>query len=73
MAVAVTVPNDEDMGDGGLKRRVPVGGSAKGIPLKLSTTPVVDPTTVPLSIVTVGLVARFSANGIARPSATRAK
>jgi hypothetical protein len=54
-----------------------VGGSAKGIPLKVSTVPEVEPTIVAAgaAIVTVGVVARFTSSTGAASAAygTKAK
>jgi len=63
----VTVPIGSVNGCGGLSRRVPVGGWAKGMPLKVSTVVPSEPIIVPAgyAIVTVG-VARFSMTGAAR-------
>jgi hypothetical protein len=63
----VTVPIGSVNGCGGLSRRVPVGGSAKGMPLKVSTVVPTEPIIVltGYAMVTVG-VTRFSMTGAAR-------
>ena len=52
--MALYVPNEELILCGGFRRRVPVGGSAKGILQKLSMPPVLLPMTVPFCILTEG-------------------
>lgn len=52
--VAVMVPYVLLMVCGGLSRSAPTGGCANGIPLKLSTRPDLEPTTVPFRILTTG-------------------
>ena len=54
MAVAVKVPKVSLIVCGGFRRRLPVGGCAKGMPLKESMLELVAPTTVPLLIDTDG-------------------
>ena len=65
--VAVTVPRAAVKDLGGLRRSDPVGGCAKGMPLKVSIEDPVEPTIVAAgyAMVTVGAPPRFSA-GAAR-------
>ena len=50
----MNVPYVDVIECGGLRRRVPVGGSANGMPLKVSMMPLVEPTTVPFFMLAEG-------------------
>ena len=60
---ASNFPKGLDSFFGGLRRREPTGGSAKGIALKESTFPELEPMIVPEGTATVTLAARSSMAG----------
>ena len=66
--VAVSVPKELVRGCGGFNRRSPIGGVAKGMPLKESTPSSVEPMTVPCCMAADGADA-LSSNGAASASA----
>lgn len=65
------VPRSLDSLTGGLKRKSPIGGSANGMPLNVSTVSLALPRMVPDEMVTVtGVVASFAAAEGAGAAAT---
>lgn len=71
--MASNVPSFLDSFFGGLSLRAPVGGSAKGMPLKASIPTIERPTMVPEGVSTVTRLARSSrsAAGAARTVAEK--
>lgn len=61
------------MGRGGLSRKAPVGGFAKGIPRKESMLFWLEPTIVPLRVLILGGCADPAMAGITRAAATMAR